>query len=346
MIASGKKIVINDSYFLTNLVFGCLKSDDTEVFELKNEPEKNNIINRIISIILKKRIFPWLFILILAFNRRFIKKRNQHYELLLTVGVEDLSRLSKIYSCYYAIDKLIYWQWNPSPKSNFLKKIDFMLRIKLIKIAGFTVYTFDHDDSKKYDLHYYPQIYSRALAYSMKNRQEPVKGTVFFVGDNKGRVDKLKFISGVMKKLDLKPDFYVLDNKNEISSGVSTEGLQFISELMDYKTSLSMIDKAEYLLEVTQAGQSGLTLRTLESLFFGKKLITDNSSIHMYDFFNPANIYIIDYHKKESVIIDEIERFKLMNYEDIEDSTLNKYDVKSFFEHVSSDDYKDTTLRY
>ncbi len=54
MIASGKKIVINDSYFLTNLVFGCLKSDDTEVVELQNKPEKNNIINRIISIILKK----------------------------------------------------------------------------------------------------------------------------------------------------------------------------------------------------------------------------------------------------------------------------------------------------
>lgn len=336
MIVSGKKIVINDSYFLTNLVFGCLKSDDTEVIELQNKPEKKDIINRIISIFFKKRLFPWFRILMLAFNRLFIKKVNRHYELLLTVGVEDLSCLSEIYSNYYNVDKLIYWQWNPSPKENFLKTIDFILRVKLLKMAGFTIYTFDHYDSKKYGLAYYPQIYSRALVCSIEKRHEIVKGMVFFVGENKGRMSKLKFLSGVTKKVNLKPNFFVLNSKNEISTDIPTEGLQFISEVMDYKTYLSIIDKAEYLLEVTQAGQRGLTLRTLESLFFGKKLITDNSSIDMYDFYNPANIYIVDYLKKESVIIEEIEKFKLMKYENIESSTLNKYDVKSFFEHITN----------
>lgn len=335
MSVSDKKIVINDSYFLTKLIFGCLRSAHTDVIELEIEPStKSCLIAKLFSILFVKRVFPWFYILTFALIRFFSAKRNECYGLLLAVGVEDLSRISKIYSKYYNVDKLFYWQWNPSPKSNLLKKIDFTVRMKILKAAGFSIYTFDHEDSIKFKLSYYPQIYSRQLALKTKEPKELESNSVFFIGENKGRVNKLKLISGVIQKADLKSNIFIVKKHDEIIPNDTVGGFKFLSDYMNYNTYISMVNKSEYLLEVVQLGQQGLTLRTLEALFFGRKLITDNMSIDKYDFYNPANIYIIDYEKKESVIIDELKKFKLMNYEKIDFSVLNKYDVKSFFQHI------------
>ena len=45
------------------------------------------------------------------------------------------------------------------------------------------------------------------------------------------------------------------------------------------------------IIEIEDIDQNGLTLRSLESIFFGKKLITDNRDIVNYDFYKKENIY-------------------------------------------------------
>lgn len=37
-----------------------------------------------------------------------------------------------------------------------------------------------------------------------------------------------------------------------------------------------------------------MTIRTLEALFFGKKLITTNSGIKYFDIYHPDNIFVLD----------------------------------------------------
>ncbi|AXQ23907.1 lipopolysaccharide biosynthesis protein [Acinetobacter wuhouensis] len=53
-------------------------------------------------------------------------------------------------------------------------------------------------------------------------------------------------------------------------------------------------DKSDVVLDISHPGQSGLTMRTFETLGAGKKLITTNSNIVKYPFYNPNNIYLID----------------------------------------------------
>ncbi len=54
-------------------------------------------------------------------------------------------------------------------------------------------------------------------------------------------------------------------------------------------------------LDIHHKNQSGLTMRTLEVLSLGKKLVTTNKSILNYDFYDPNQILVID---RENPVID------------------------------------------
>ncbi len=53
-------------------------------------------------------------------------------------------------------------------------------------------------------------------------------------------------------------------------------------------------DASRCILDVEHIAQRGLTMRTIEMAGMGKKLITTNTGIQKYDFYNPNNICIID----------------------------------------------------
>ncbi len=53
--------------------------------------------------------------------------------------------------------------------------------------------------------------------------------------------------------------------------------------------------EADILLDYYIYPAAGLSLRAMEALFFGKKLISNNLEILESDFYNPANIYVLDH---------------------------------------------------
>lgn len=64
---------------------------------------------------------------------------------------------------------------------------------------------------------------------------------------------------------------------------------------------LELIEKSNVVIDIEHPNQSGLTIRTIEVLGAGRKLITTNEDIVNYDFFNPQNILLID---RKNVTID------------------------------------------
>ncbi|MDR0234804.1 MAG: lipopolysaccharide biosynthesis protein [Acinetobacter sp.] len=53
-------------------------------------------------------------------------------------------------------------------------------------------------------------------------------------------------------------------------------------------------DKCNVVLDISHPGQSGLTMRTFETIGAGKKLITTNIEIKNYPFYNQHNILVFD----------------------------------------------------
>lgn len=52
--------------------------------------------------------------------------------------------------------------------------------------------------------------------------------------------------------------------------------------------------KAEIVIDICHPNQSGLTMRSIEALGQGKKLITNNKTVRRYEFFQPENCYVVD----------------------------------------------------
>ena len=64
-------------------------------------------------------------------------------------------------------------------------------------------------------------------------------------------------------------------------------------KLMPYSEVVDMAMGADILVDYSLNPTSGLSLRPMEALFFGKKLITNNSEILSADFYSPSNIYVL-----------------------------------------------------
>ncbi|MGJ1271447.1 MULTISPECIES: hypothetical protein [Sphingobacterium] len=57
---------------------------------------------------------------------------------------------------------------------------------------------------------------------------------------------------------------------------------------------LSLYEQSNVILDINHPMQKGLTMRTFESIGAQKKLITTNSEIVKFDFFNSDNIFVLD----------------------------------------------------
>ena len=77
----------------------------------------------------------------------------------------------------------------------------------------------------------------------------------------------------------------------ELSSGVVSD---FIFQPVSKSIADEEFSKCEYVIDIEHANQSGLTIRTFEVIKNDKKLITTNSDIVNYDFYDPKFIAVID----------------------------------------------------
>ena len=81
-------------------------------------------------------------------------------------------------------------------------------------------------------------------------------------------------------------------------------------------------------MDLVQSGQSGLSLRVLESVFLRKKLVTGNTRVKEYDLYRPENIYVLQNNN-----IDGLFDFFQTPYVDLEESVVKKYDFKNWIDH-------------
>jgi hypothetical protein len=57
---------------------------------------------------------------------------------------------------------------------------------------------------------------------------------------------------------------------------------------------IDLYSKSKIILDINHTAQSGLTMRTIEALGSNKKIITTNSNIIKYHFYNPQNVLVIE----------------------------------------------------
>lgn len=182
------------------------------------------------------------------------------------------------------------------------------------------VYTFDISESKEFDIEYSPEYYTE----HQENIKYDLKYDVCYVGADKTnvRLKNLLDIKEVLRKNKVQNFFHIFRvlkkyNKYELQETTNM--------FLKYEDIQRIILESKCILELQMEGQSGCTLRTLESMFLNRKLITNNKDIVNYDFYNPNNIFVIENADDFKDRFNDILKFMRSPYQKLPDMVKNNY---------------------
>ena len=210
--------------------------------------------------------------------------------------------------------KIVFWYWNTVDNDKYLN---------LIRSTCSSIYSFDKLDCEKYNLKFIPQFY-----WNYKNLNEIKEFDILFVGNVKNRLTNIENIYREFLALGLNVFFYVTkSNPNDKSAYIDLK-----EDDIPYTEVVKLISKSKCILDLSKYGQSGLSLRPVESLFFQIKLITNNAHITEYDFFNENNICLIDDKKQD------FRSFLNLKPKKNSEKIINKYHINNWLSKIISDE--------
>lgn len=169
-------------------------------------------------------------------------------------------------------NKAIIYFWNPIKKGKEVSKLK----------QYFYVFSYSESDALNYCLNYNQTFLPTLKVMNYENKYD-----AFFVGKNKNRLKILEKIFLMFTN----PFFHVIRDGKEKSIYIN---LKDKNNHLDYDSYLIKLQQSNVLIELIPQKNAGYTLRSLESFYFQKKLITNNSDILNCFLFDKGNILIID----------------------------------------------------
>lgn len=195
---------------------------------------------------------------------------------------------------------------------------------KITRVLPFfdEVYSFEKEDCEKYNLKFATNwIYNTPSSEPNKNYKYKVFNII-------SKDKRLKILSKIANNLQAKNISHkiIVHNKKHIEK---TSSIEFITEYVSLSEINEYTNNSQVLLDINRKGQTGLTFRVFESIGLHKKLITTNTDIVNYDFYNPNNILVIDEKNPEIPVT-----FFDKEYEKIPEEIFKKYTTKGWIDHV------------
>ena len=162
--------------------------------------------------------------------------------------------------------------------------------------------------SLKYDVSFVGTIHSDRYQVVKAIKTEGVKGFYYFYSPSKLLFKLQRLFYKSFKEIDPKDIYFNPLKKTQL---------------------LEIIANSKAVIDIEHSGQTGLTMRTIEMIGAKKKLITTNTKIKEYDFFNPLNICIID-RKNPKVEKSFIEG----KYQELPQSIYEKYSLRNWIKKI------------
>lgn len=234
------------------------------------------------------------------------KKKLNEVDTLICFSTNPIESLEYIKKNNPKI-RLIYWYWDPAYRN--------ITQPNQISDSLCEKWSFDMDDCKKYCMKYNTTFYLDNIKLP---KTKPLYD-VIFIGQDKGRQVYLDNLYKQFEFNEIKSFFYIVDdNLSRWNSNIQHPAIPYVKYL-------EYLSKSIAILDVMQEGQRGLSLRPMESIFFKKKLITNDQSILENDFYDSNNIFILG--------IDDfstINNFINTAYKELPNEIIYKYDFTNW----------------
>ena len=213
--------------------------------------------------------------------RDFISKSEQNKPLSQydkIIVFEDINIARALGSFLRSKEKVHLWFWNIYDFSSKDR-----IKLRLLK-KNCSIWTFDEGQAKALGFNHNTLFYPEDSVMD-GHPDDGYKYDLFFVGLNKGRKDILDKIDSICKRNGLNAKIVIVGEKDSDGNLIGP---------MEYHDVLDCIKNSRAVLEINRRDQVGLTTRSLEALYYGKPLITNNRKIFEKKYFGKDNACVLD----------------------------------------------------
>ena len=174
------------------------------------------------------------------------------------------------------------YNWDSLFVHDYLSRIHFFDRI----------ISFDKDDANKHGFEYLPLFCTRSIQMIPRNLAKPL--SVFMVGNivNINRYLVVQMFKKYCKQYGIKFRTYLVISPvvwfRMLKKGILPTGIHLLS--IPHCVLSRMTKKSNAVFDFSNHQQSGYTMRIIENLCAGKKIITNNRNVLVDQFFSPDRI--------------------------------------------------------
>lgn len=268
------------------------------------------------------------------FFLKCIKKNNKKYDLIFVISGETLNnKLLEIINSNYKEKngESILYLWTPI--SRYKEVIETLSKYDKI-------FSFDRLDCENYKFKFRPTFYSSYLE-NFEKKEVKIKYKLFFLGMFRDK--RYKECEALEKKMGKNFKFYLYFNRiyfyigkmrGKIEKSINYSKLQ--SKPISRYEMYSYFMETEAIFDEAAIGQNGLTQRIFDGIKLEKKIVTTNSSIKEYDFYNENNILVVP-NTIENLDLDSLNIFLEKKYKKIEPKIIERYSIGYWLECILED---------
>lgn len=291
MLEKKNILMFSNAFFnYENLIIEKLEENGASVDFFNERPSNNLFVKAIIRV--KKKLLERF---IENYYKKIISKiQYNKYDIFFVIKGEVVPR--------FFIEKVI--ELNPNIEMFYYNYDSFGNNPNGLQILPLFhhKYTFDLKDAEKYNLIFRPlfcsDIYQKKIANDTANLYD-----VLFIGT--AHSDRYVIAENIKKNIikfnRRSYNYYYIQSKwvywykKKFDSTFADFDFKELSfKKLSHLEILKLYQKSISILDINHPNQEGLTMRTFEALGAGKKLITTNTSILKYEFYNPNNVLVID----------------------------------------------------
>lgn len=287
-----------------------------------NERPTNNVFARILIRLNRNLIDKY----IRKYYEKIIEKtKHNKYDFIFFIKGESLSPviIQKLREAHPEA-KIVMYYWDSIANNQNAKSL----------LGCFdNVLSFDKNDCETMHLNFLPLFYISQYAEIAEKKVEQ-KYDMMFAGTTHS--ERYEFVNGIAEQITKqggrcftwfyfpsKVNFYKLKIDNPRFRSARIENFNF--KPMSRERLLGLYAESRIQIDMQHPKQTGLTMRTIETLGAKKKLITTNPHVKEYDFYRPENILIVD--RYNPVIPKE---FIKLPWADVPEEIYRKYSISSW----------------
>ncbi len=255
--------------------------------------------------------------------------RDLEIDFLLLINPEtiDNQKIKKITKYHPNIKVYIYMWDSIKNKKKSLQLLETSDRF----------FTFDKEDNAiAKDIKFLPLFYIDA--YKNITEEQEYEYDFAFIGTiHSDRYAIIKNIEEFSKENNLKMFFYFYSPSRILFffqklfkkkfKHIDKKDISYHS--MNTMDIVKIIQKSKIIIDIHHPLQNGLTMRTLEILGARRKLLTTNTNISEYDFYNKNNILIF---KRDNIKIEK--EFIESKFQAINEKVYKKYSIKGWLQNI------------